>query len=98
MGFRLRYLAWVLVLAAAALPAHAQSGVPSACVGCDFRGSDLHGRDLRDVSWVGADLHGANLRNTQLCDRQDDRRACQPLTASMLRDLAHANLAGAEGI
>jgi uncharacterized protein YjbI with pentapeptide repeats len=55
---------------------------------------ELHCSDLS-----GADLHGANLRGVQTCDslgRQSERR-CAPVDAATLRNLAHANLDGAEG-
>ena len=44
------------------------AAVPGKCVGCDFDHADLHGEDLRGVSFIGSNLTHANLHGTNFGD------------------------------
>jgi len=68
MTNRLPYLMIPLAIALSSIvwnpsPIRAPLGIPHSCLGCDPRNDDLHGRDLRNVAWVGVVLAGANLRD-----------------------------------
>ncbi|HEX3370009.1 MAG TPA: pentapeptide repeat-containing protein [Candidatus Cybelea sp.] len=83
----------------------AQSSSGKSCVGCDFRGVNWAGRDLRGAHYTGTDFSSANLRGADLSgsDLSGVDFSSANLSGASFRharltgcDFANANLTGAD--